>query len=169
MITIKDAKFLANELILGTDIKSRATDTVRATYAAYVSGDEKAEKVLVTLWEVCATDKPTLAVIRSIFNRVTKKMHKELEIDRRAMVVKDGKLVEAQQRGAKGDGGGEGEGGEVESAEVETLGLVAAHAETVDTDELKAALKTIAAHADTVTDPEVVDALNIALDMLNAI
>ena len=111
MITIKDAKFLANELILGTDIKSRATDTVRATYAAYVSGDAKAEKVLVTLWEVCATDKPTLAVIRSIFNRVTKKMHKELDIDKRAMVVKDGKLVEAQQRGAKGDGGG-GEGDE---------------------------------------------------------
>jgi len=91
-------------------------------------------------------------------------MHKELEIDRRAMVVKDGKLVEAQQRGTKGEGGGDGEGGEVE-----TLGLVAAHAETVDTDELKAALKTIAAHADTVTDPEVFDALNIALDMLNAI
>lgn len=111
MITIKDAKFLAKELILGTDIKSRATDTVRATYAAYVSGDVKAEKVLVTLWEVCATDKPTLAVIRSIFNRVTKKMHKELDIDKRAMVVKDGKLVEAQQRGAKGDGGGEGEEG----------------------------------------------------------
>jgi len=116
MITIKDAKFLAKELILGTDIKSRATETVRATYAAFVSGDDKAEKVLVTLWETCATDKPTLAVIRSIFNRVTKKMHKELEIDRRAMVVKDGKLVEAQQRGTKGDGGGEGEGGEVESA-----------------------------------------------------
>ena len=162
MITIKDAKFLANELILGTDIKSRATETVRATYAAFVSGDAKAEKVLVTLWETCATDKPTLAVIRSIFNRVTKKMHKELEIDKRAMVVKDGKLVEAQQRGNKG--GSEGEGGEVES-----LGLVAAHADTVDTDELKAALKTIAAHADTVTDPEVFDALNIALDMLNAI
>ena len=164
MITIKDAKFLANELILGTDIKSRATETVRATYAAFVSGDAKAEKVLVTLWEVCATDKPTLAVIRSIFNRVTKKMHKELGIEKRAMVVKDGKLVEAQQRGAKGDGGGEGEGGEVE-----TLGLVAEHAETVDTDELKAAWRTLAAHADTVTDPEVFDALNIALDMLNAI
>ncbi len=116
MITIKDAKFLANELILGTDIKSRATETVRATYAAFVSGDAKAEKVLVTLWETCATDKPTLAVIRAIFNRVTKKMHKELEIDRRAMVVKDGKLVEAQQRGAKGDSGSEGEGGAVESA-----------------------------------------------------
>ena len=104
MITIKDAKFLANELILGTDIKSRATDTVRATYAAFVSGDEKAEKVLVTLWEICATDKPTLAVIRAIFNRVTKKMHKELGIEKRAMVVKEGKLAESQERGAKGDG-----------------------------------------------------------------
>jgi len=104
MITIKDAKFLANELILGTDIKSRATETVRATYAAFVSGDEKAEKVLVTLWEICATDKPTLAIIRSIFNRVTKKMHKELGIEKRAMVVKDGKLSESQERGAKGDG-----------------------------------------------------------------
>ena len=155
MITIKDAKFLANELILGTDIKSRATETVRATYAAYVSGDAKAEKVLVTLWETCATDKPTLAVIRSIFNRVTKKMHKELEIDRRAMVVKDGKLVEAQQRGAKGEGGGEGEGGEDNGKSFDTTNKRDQHAILV-LHELLSAEK----------DVEIRNALSLAIDAL---
>ena len=160
IITIKDAKFLAQELILGTDIKNRMTDAVRSTYAAHVNGNAGAEKVMVTLWETCADDKPTLAVVRAIFNRVTKKMHKELEIDKRAMVVKDGKLVEAQLRGSKGgDAGGDGEG------TVETLGLVAAQ----DADDLKKAWKVLAAHADTVSDPEVSAALNIALDMMDAI
>mgnify|MGYP003625643054 CR=1 len=158
MITIKDAKFLANELILGTDIKSRATETVRATYAAFVSGDEKAEKVLVTLWEVCATDKPTLAVIRSIFNRVTKKMHKELEIDRRAMVVKDGKLVEAQQRGAKGDGGGEdeGEGG------AENTGTEFATTKKRDENAIRVLSVLLSAEQDV----EIRNALSVAIDAL---
>ena len=155
MITIKDAKFLARELILGTDIKSRATETVRATYAAFVIGDEKAEKVLVTLWETCATDKPTLAVIRSIFNRVTKKMHKELEIDKRAMVVKDGKLVEAQQRGTKGDGGGEGEGGEDNGKSFDTTNKRDQHAILVLHELLSAE-----------RDVEIRNALSLAIDAL---
>lgn len=116
--TIKQAKELGQELILGSNIKSRVTTTVRTLYLAHVNQDVKAERPLVALWETCATDKPTLAVIRSIFNRVTKAVHKELDMDKRAMVVKDGRLVEAQQRGSNsasgGNGGAEGEGSEGE-------------------------------------------------------
>ena len=155
MITIKDAKFLANELILGTDIKSRATDTVRATYAAFVSGDEKAEKVLVTLWEICATDKPTLAVIRSIFNRVTKKMHKELGIEKRAMVVKEGKLAESQERGAKGDGAS-GDGG------AENTGKEFATTEKRDEN----AIRVLSALLSAEQDVEIRNALSVAIDAL---
>jgi hypothetical protein len=96
----------------GTAVKTKVTDIVSELYNVHVATGKGAEKVLVALWEGCAVDKASLAVIRSIFNRVTKRIHKELDIDKRAMVVKDSKLVEAQLRGAsKGTGnGGEGEG-----------------------------------------------------------
>ena len=121
--TNKQAKELGQELILGSNIKSRVTTTVRTLYLAHVNQDVKAERPLVALWETCATDKPTLAVIRSIFNRVTKAVHKELDMDKRAMVVKDGHLVEAQQRGSNsangGNGGDSADGGEGEGSEGE--------------------------------------------------
>jgi hypothetical protein len=117
LTTIKQAKALAAELVLGTAVKTAATDIVSELYNAIALdlAGKDAEKALVALWEGCAVDKASLAVIRSIFNRVTKRIHKELDIDKRAMVVKDGKLVEAQLRGASkgtGNGGGEGETGE---------------------------------------------------------
>jgi hypothetical protein len=109
--TIKQAKALAAELVLGTAVKTAVTDVVSELYSEHIATGKGAEKVLVALWEGCAVDKPSLAVIRSIFNRVTKRIHKELDIDKRAMVVKDGKLVEAQLRGTgKGTGNGGGEG-----------------------------------------------------------
>ena len=112
LTTIKQAKELAVELVEGTAVKTKVTDIVSELYNVHVATGKGAEKVLVALWEGCAVDKASLAVIRSIFNSVTKRIHKELDIDKRAMVVKDSKLVEAQLRGAsKGTGnGGEGEG-----------------------------------------------------------
>jgi hypothetical protein len=110
-LTIKQAKELGKELVLGTAVKSKVTTAVHALYIEYARG-LMTDKPLVALWEQCATDKPTLAVIRSIFNRVTKAVHKELGIDKPAMCVKDSKLVEVQKRGGNGGGaeGGEGTG-----------------------------------------------------------
>jgi hypothetical protein len=113
-ITIKQAKELGQEMVLGTAIKAKVTTTVQMLYMAHCGGDIKTEKPLIALWEQCATDKPTLAVIRAIFNRVTKAVHKELDIDKPAMCVKDGQLVEVQKRGGKGGGSEGGEGGEGE-------------------------------------------------------
>jgi hypothetical protein len=116
LTTIKQAQALAVELVEGTAVKTKVTDIVSELYNVHVATGKGAEKVLVALWEGCAVDKASLAVIRSIFNRVTKRIHKELDIDKRAMVVKDSKLVEAQLRGAsKGtsdNGGSEGDTGE---------------------------------------------------------
>jgi hypothetical protein len=111
-LTIKQAKDLGQEMVLGTAIKTKVTTIVQTLYMAHCGGDIKADKPLIALWEQCATDKPTLAVIRSIFNRVTKAVHKELDIDKPAMCVKDSKLVEVQKRGGNGGGaeGGEGTG-----------------------------------------------------------
>lgn len=110
-LTIKQAKDLGQEMVLGTAIKAKVTTTVQMLYMAHCGGDIKADKPLIALLEQCATDKPTLAVIRSIFNRVTKAVHKELGIDKPAMCVKDSKLVEVQKRGGNGgEGTGEGTG-----------------------------------------------------------
>ena len=110
-LTIKEARHLGRELVHGSEVKTKVTTVVQTLYMAHCGGDIKADKPLIALWEQCATDKPTLAVIRSIFNRVTKAVHKELEIDKPAMCVKDGKLVEVQKRGGKGGAeGGEGTG-----------------------------------------------------------
>lgn len=106
-LTIKQAKELGQELVLGTAIKSKVTTAVHALYIEYAGG-LRTDKPLIALWEQCATDKPTLAVIRAIFNRVTKAVHKELNIDKPAMCVKNGQLVEVQKRGSGGEGG-EGE------------------------------------------------------------
>jgi len=108
-LTIKQAKDLGQEMVLGTAIKAKVTTVVQMLYMAHCGGDIKADKPLIALWEQCATDKPTLAVIRAIFNRVTKAVHKELGIDKPAMCVKDSKLVEVQKRGGNG-GGAEGTG-----------------------------------------------------------
>ena len=112
-LTITKAKRLAAEIIHGTSVKSKVTETVKVAYIQTINGTSD-DKALVALWEICATDKPTLAVIRSIFNRVTKAVHKEFDIDKPAMCVKDGQLVEVQKRGGKGGGSEGGEGGEGE-------------------------------------------------------
>jgi hypothetical protein len=117
-LTIKQAKDLGQEMVLGTAIKAKVTTTVQMLYMAHCGGDIKAEKPLIALWEQCATDKPTLAVIRSIFNRVTKAVHKELGIDKPAMCVKDSKLVEVQKRGGKGGAESTGESTGSEGANV---------------------------------------------------
>jgi hypothetical protein len=112
-MTIKQAKALAAELVLGTAVKTKVTDAVSSLYYKHIDDNRLgADTVMIELWCGCAVDKPSLAVIRAIFNRVTARIHKELDIDKRAMCVKDGKLVEVQFRGAsKGTGnGGDGEG-----------------------------------------------------------
>lgn len=112
-LTITKATQMAAEIIHGTSVKSKVTETVKSAYIQIINGTSD-DKALVALWEICATDKPTLAVIRAIFNRVTKAVHKELDIDKPAMCVKDGQLVEVQKRGGKGGGAEGGEGGEGE-------------------------------------------------------
>ena len=112
-LTITKAKRLAAEIIHGTSVKSKVTETVKVAYIQTINGTSD-DKALVALWEICATDKPTLAVIRAIFNRVTKAVHKELDMDKPAMCVKDGQLVEVQKRGGNGGGAEGGEGGEGE-------------------------------------------------------
>lgn len=71
-------------------------------YRLFLQGNKEAAKGLIKLWQLCEADsKESLATIRTLFNRVTKKMHKELNVNLRAIVVVDGELVEAQARAPK--------------------------------------------------------------------
>ena len=160
-LTIKQAKELGQEMVLGTAIKAKVTTVVQMLYMAHCGGDIKTEKPLVALWEQCATDKPTLAVIRSIFNRVTKAVHKELDIDKPAMCVKDGQLVEVQKRGGKGGEGGEGEHTLNDKGE-------AVPVLTEDTARYKAAFETLIRMAKKEKDAAKAEALSVAMNLLAA-
>lgn len=134
LTTIKQAQALAADLVEGTAVKTKVTDIVSELYNAVARdlAGKGAEKVLVALWEGCAVDKASLAVIRSIFNRVTKRIHKELNMDKRAMCVKDGKLEEVQLRGAsKGTGGNGGEGEGDSNAESTGASVIAPNGEAL--------------------------------------
>jgi len=158
-LTIKQAKELGKELVLGTAVKSKVTTAVHALYIEYARG-LMTDKPLIALWEQCATDKPTLAVIRAIFNRVTKAVHKELGIDKPAMCVKDSKLVEVQKRGGNGgaEGGeGTGEGEHVMNDKGEAVPT------KEQTKELMAHLKVLAELHDKSNDVAVRSALKFAI------
>ena len=163
-LTIKQAKELGQEMVLGTAIKAKVTTVVQMLYMAHCGGDIKTEKPLIALWEQCATDKPTLAVIRSIFNRVTKAVHKELDIDKPAMCVKDGQLVEVQKRGGKGGEGGEGgEGEHTLNDKGEAMPVL-----TEDTARYKAAFETLIRMAKKEKDAAKAEALSVAMNLLAA-
>ena len=77
----------------------------------------QSETDLVELWNLISANpkddadrKKAIASFKSLMNRVTKKVNKDLDNGLRAMVVKDGKLVEAQARGS--NSGESSEGGE---------------------------------------------------------
>lgn len=164
-MTIKQAKELGQELVLGTAIKSKVTTAVHALYIEYAGG-LKTDKPLVALWEQCATDKPTLAVIRAIFNRVTKAVHKELDMDKPAMCVKDGQLVEVQKRGGKGGGSEGGEGGEGEHTLNDKGEAVPVRTE--DKAKYEAALDTLIRMAKKEKDPAKAEALSLSMNLLAA-
>lgn len=161
-LTITKAKRLAAEIIHGTSIKAKVTETVKVAYIQTINGTSD-DKALVALWEICATDKPTLAVIRAIFNRVTKAVHKELDIDKPAMCVKDGQLVEVQKRGGKGGGAEGGEGEHTLNDKGEAVPVL-----TEDTARYKAAFETLIRMAKKEKDAAKAEALSVAMNLLAA-
>ena len=64
-LTIKKANQLGAEMVHGTAVKTKVTEIVKDTYIKYIDGVTD-QKALVALWEMCATDKPTLADRKSV-------------------------------------------------------------------------------------------------------
>jgi len=121
-LTIKNAQALAVEYVTAQGIKDSVTDRLISAYTAHLDGDKKATKFIVTFWGcVASRDKKATASLRTMFNRISKRINKEKGISEKACTVKNGEIVEVTPRvkkGATGGGeGGEGEGGESANAE----------------------------------------------------
>ena len=87
-------------------------------------------------------------------------------MDKPAMCVKDGQLVEVQKRGGKGGGSEGGEGGEGEhtlNAEGEAVPVL-----TEDTARYKAAFETLIRMAKKEKDAAKAEALSVAMNLLAA-
>ena len=113
---------LASGFIAANTNKIKITAFITEQYSTYINmpttvEGEKAETELVELWNLISANpkddadrKKAIASFKSLMNRVTKKVNKDLDNGLRAMVVKDNKLVEAQLRGS--NSGESSEGGE---------------------------------------------------------
>ena len=113
---------LASGFIAANTNKIKITAFITEQYSTYINmpttvEGEKAESELVELWNLISANpkddadrKKAIASFKSLMNRVTKKVNKDLDNGLRAMVVKDNKLVEAQLRGS--NSGESSEGGE---------------------------------------------------------
>jgi len=121
-LNIKDAQALAVEYVTAQGIKDSVTDRLISAYTAHVDGDKKATKFIVTFWGcVASRDKKATASLRTMFNRISKRINKEKGISEKACTVKNGEIVEVTPRVKKGAAGG-GDGGESgESANAETV------------------------------------------------
>lgn len=117
-LTIKNAKTIASEFISAQGTRDTVLAILDNAYKLHLSGDEKATKFIVTIWDSVASDKKAIASLRTMFNRVTKKINKAEGISEKACTVKNGEIVEVTPRVKKGaTGGGEGESGESANAE----------------------------------------------------
>ncbi len=120
-LTIKNAKTIASEFISAQGTRDTVLAILDNAYKLHLSGDNKATKFIVTIWESVASDKKAIASLRTMFNRVTKKINKAEGISEKACTVKNGEIVEVTPRVKKGATGG-GEGGDGgESANTETV------------------------------------------------
>jgi len=117
-------KTLAGEFHRASNSHAKVTDFLRVNFRIFLTSeftDEVAEaaKAIVQMWEaVCANSKKceirkrNIASYKTLQNRETKKLNKELDNGLRALIVKDGEIVEAQVKKAKSKDSEGGEGGE---------------------------------------------------------
>tara|TARA_R110002050_G_scaffold15519_3_gene47601 strand:+ start:593 stop:1246 length:654 start_codon:yes stop_codon:yes gene_type:complete len=118
-------KNLAGEFHRSENTRSKVTDFLRVNFRIFLTSEstwevEDAGTAIVQMWEAvcsnpkkCEIRKRNIASYKTLQNRETKKLNKELDNGLRALIVKDGEIVEAQLKKAKSKGGEEGgeEGG----------------------------------------------------------
>ncbi len=101
---------LAKGLKAGTKNKAQVTELLTAALNSYMDKSNiQARDFILALWEGLNGDAPSIAVLRSLINRISKRINKENgKPDAPALTVKDGEIVDVVPRSSKGGEGGEG-------------------------------------------------------------
>lgn len=158
-LTIKNANTIGSKFISAQGTRDTVLAILDNVYKLHLNGDEKATKFIVALWESIASDKKALASLRTMFNRVSKKINKAEGISEKACTVKDGKIVEVTPRNKSGKGGqGEGEtadnGSSVETIKADSLA------------KYKLAMRQLESMLKAEKDEKKAEALDVALNLL---
>ena len=149
-MTKEVATKLARGFKTGIKNKSQVTAILTAALEAWInSKDIAARDFILAFWDALNGDKPSIAVVRALMNRLCKRINKENgKPDAPALTVKDGELVDVVPRGGNGGGDGDGDGSSFTEKEtpksIELRGNIAilrAHLETVNDVAIRAALK----------------------------
>lgn len=101
---------LAKGLKAGTKNKAQVTELLTAALNSYMDKSNiQARDFILALWEGLNGDAPSIAVLRSLINRISKRINKENgKPNAPALTVKDGEIVDVVPRSSKGGEGGEG-------------------------------------------------------------
>lgn len=101
---------LAKGLKAGTKNKAQVTELLTAALNSYMDKSNiQARDFILALWEGLNGDAPSIAVLRSLINRISKRINKEKgKPNAPALTVKDGEIVDVVPRSSKGGEGGEG-------------------------------------------------------------
>jgi hypothetical protein len=101
---------LAKGLKAGTKNKAQVTELLTAALNSYMDKSNiQARDFILALWEGLNGDAPSIAVARSLLNRISKRINKENgKPNAPALTVKDGEIVDVVPRSSKGGEGGEG-------------------------------------------------------------
>lgn len=109
-MTVEIAAKLARGFKTGIKNKRQVTEALTEASDLWINKkDIKARDFIVALWEGLNGDAPSIAVLRSLLNRISKRINKENgKPNAPALTVKDGEIVDVVPRSSKGGEGGEG-------------------------------------------------------------
>jgi len=152
-MTVEMAGKLARGFKTGIKNKRQVTDILTEATTLWINKkDVKSGNFIRAFWEALNGDAPSIAVARSLLNRISKRINKENgNPDAPALTVKDGEIVDVVPRSSKGGEGGEGgEGSEIgkdapQSPKVkeisENVRILSEHLRTIKDVAVRSALK----------------------------
>jgi len=109
-MTVEMAGKLARGFKTGIKNKAQVTELLTSALNSYMDKSNiQARDFILAFWEALNGDAPSIAVARSLLNRISKRINKENgKPNAPALTVKDGEIVDVVPRSSKGGEGGEG-------------------------------------------------------------
>jgi len=109
-MTVEMAGKLARGFKTGIKNKRQVTEMKTEALDLWINKkDIKGRDFIVAFWDGLNGDAPSIAVARSLMNRISKRINKENgKPNAPALTVKDGEIVDVVPRSSKGGEGGEG-------------------------------------------------------------